>query len=107
MGITKVIKDDLDGAELAEDTKPVSVTFEGTEHPLYFSPENLARFQSFLAGNNPLLGKTTPSTPKTRAPGTLSDERVWLKDNGFPDIKAQGALSKAAKEALKNRPKAG
>lgn len=96
MGITKVINDDLDGEPLAMDTEPVSVTFEGTDHPLYLSPENLTKFRSFLAGNNPLLGKTPPSTPKADdKPKVTPDERQQLRDRGFT-VSDRGRVSKEA-----------
>ncbi|QKE82750.1 Lsr2 family protein [Arthrobacter sp. NEB 688] len=100
-----IFSDDLDGKE-SSDIETVAFGFDGASYEIDLSKKNRAAMEKALA---PYLNAARRAT-STRARATparretvTSDDREWLRKNGFPDVKDRGRLPRAAIDALKGR----
>lgn len=112
MGIKQILVDDFDGRDLPADTKPQTVTFDGTKYDVYMSARNTERFLDFLTGTAPLVGagavRTTPErTDNTERYGyTAKDVRDWAEESGHTidgkTLSKRGKVSQAWYDAIKD-----
>ena len=100
-----ILSDDLDGKE-SKDIATVTFGFDGANYEIDLSKKNRAALEKALS---PYLdaARKTSSTPrrstKKSSPSVTSEDREWLRSNGFPSVKDRGRLPSAATEALRNR----
>ncbi|WP_345207340.1 Lsr2 family protein [Fodinibacter luteus] len=100
-----ILSDDLDGKE-GKDITTVTFGFDGSTYDIDLSKKNRVALEKALS---PYIdaARKVPSAPRRSAkkstPRVTSDDRAWLRSNGFPDVKDRGRLPSAAIEALRNR----
>lgn len=100
-----ILSDDLDGKE-SSDIETVAFGFDGASYEIDLSKKNRAAMEKALAPYLNAARKATstrPRTTPTRRVSVTSEDRDWLRKNGFPNVKDRGRLPKAATDALKNR----
>ncbi|QIM22002.1 Lsr2 family protein [Phycicoccus sp. HDW14] len=101
-----VLSDDLDGKE-SSDIETVTFGFDGATYEIDLSKKNRDALEKALTPYLNVARKAagTRSRPAaaSRRSAVSSDDRDWLRKNGFPDIKDRGRLSKDATDALKKR----
>lgn len=119
MGIRQILEDDLTGAPLPDETKPQTVTFEGTKYQVYLSASSSERFAAFLSGQEPLLSSYKSSATPRKSSGagkgsdstnrygyTAADVRAWADETGHKvdgkGLAAQGRVSQAWFDAIKD-----
>ncbi|MBD3783003.1 MAG: Lsr2 family protein [Micrococcales bacterium] len=97
-----ILSDDLDGKESA-DIRTVTFGYDGATYEIDLSKKNLAALEKALAPYVEAGRKTTTRRPRS-APAqrttVTAQDRSWLRQNGFPDIKDRGRLPRAAADAL-------
>lgn len=100
-----ILSDDLDGKE-SSDIETVAFGFDGANYEIDLSKKNRAAMVKALA---PYLNaarkatRTRARTTPTRRASVTSEDRDWLRKNGFPDVKDRGRLPRAATDALTGR----
>lgn len=100
-----ILSDDLDGKEGA-DIQTVKFGFDGASYEIDLSRKNRDAMEKALT---PYLnaarksGGTRARATSVRRSSVTTEDRNWLRKNGFPDIKDRGRLSRDAAEALKKR----
>ena len=101
-----ILSDDLDGKE-GSDIQTVTFGFDGATYEIDLSKKNRDAMQKALApylnAARKSTGNRTRGSAPTRRVSVTTEDRKWLRDNGFPDVKDQGRLSKQAAEALRKR----
>lgn len=100
-----ILSDDLDGKE-AVDIETVTFGFDGATYEVDLSAKNRTALEKALAPYLAVARKAGFPRPRAkRVPRgrATSEDRQWLRKNGFPDVKDRGRLSGDATEALKNR----
>lgn len=100
-----ILSDDLDGKE-SSDIETVAFGFDGANYEIDLSKKNRAAMEKALAPYLNAARKATSTrarTTPTRRASVTSEDRDWLRKNGFPDVKDRGRLPKAATDALKGR----
>lgn len=100
-----ILSDDLDGKE-SSDIETVAFGFDGSSYEIDLSKKNRAAMEKALApyldAARKVMTTRARTTPDRRASVT-SQDRDWLRKNGFPDVKDRGRLPKAATDALMGR----
>jgi len=101
-----ILSDDLDGKE-GKDIAQVTFGFDGSTYEIDLSRKNRAALEKALSPyiDAARKGPSAPrrSTKKKASPRVTSDDREWLRFNGFPNVKDRGRLPREAAEALGNR----
>ena len=100
-----ILADDIDGRE-ASDIETVTFSFDGATYEIDLSKRNRAAMTKALAPYVSAARKTS-STRRRPSGGSrvraTTQDREWLRSNGFPDVKDRGRLSTEAIQALKSR----
>jgi hypothetical protein len=100
-----ILSDDLDGKE-GRDIATVTFAINGSTYELDLSKKNRAALEKALS---PYIdaARKVPSGPrrstKKSRPGVTSEDRAWLRANGFPNVKDRGRLPGEATAALGSR----
>lgn len=123
MGIKQIVTDDITGAELTGDVKPVKITFSGKTHELYLSESSADALAALVSGDvGPFAAMFAPAAPaKTRrARGTgpakpatdTAAIRAWVRDTpagktaalaaGYSEDDVKALTGDAAKGRLKS-----
>ncbi|WP_404351886.1 Lsr2 family protein [Phycicoccus jejuensis] len=101
-----VLSDDLDGKE-SKDIETVTFAFDGATYEIDLSKKNRDAMEKVLTPYLNAARKATGSHSRASAPtrrsSVTSEDREWLRQNGFPDIKDRGWLPTEATAALNNR----
>lgn len=101
-----VLSDDLDGKE-SSDIETVTFGFDGATYEIDLSKKNRDALEKALTPYLNVARKATGARSRpaaaNRRSAVSSDDRDWLRKNGFPGIKDRGRLSKDATDALKKR----
>ena len=101
-----ILSDDLDGKE-GSDIQTLTFGFDGATYEIDLSKKNRDAMEKALtpylnAARKPAGSRGRASSLTPRSSVTTKD-RMWLRENGFPEIKDRGRLSKQALEALRKR----
>ena len=101
-----ILSDDLDGTE-GSDIQTVTFGFDGATYEIDLSKKNRDAMEKALtpylnAARKP-AGRRARAASPTRRSSVSTEDRAWLRENGYPEIKDRGRLSKEASEALRRR----
>ncbi len=100
--IVKVI-DDFDGAELPDNTKPVSYRFNERTFDLYLSAASRKSVDTFIAELIDGAEETGPRRgDQIKSPHTIHDLRKWAKEKGYevsPNRRAPNKVIRAFNDA--------
>jgi hypothetical protein len=100
-----ILSDDMDGKE-GKDISTVSFGYDGSTYEIDLSKKNRVALEKALS---PFIDAarraSSPPRRSTRksSPRATSEDRAWLRSNGFPNVKDRGRLPGEAIEALRNR----
>lgn len=101
-----ILSDDLDGKE-GSDIQTVTFGFDGAPYEIDLSKKNRDAMEKaltpYLNAARKYTGNRTRGSALTRRVNVTTDDRKWLRDSGFPDVKDRGRLSKQALETLRKR----
>jgi hypothetical protein len=102
--IVTIMTDDLDGKE-DESVQTVTFGLNGTSYEIDLSKKNREALTKALAPYTEKARRTgkRASTRKSTASAITTEDREWLRKNGFPNVKDRGRLPNDAQEALANR----
>lgn len=100
-----ILSDDLDGKE-GKDIATLTFAFDGSTYEIDLSKKNRAALEKALSPYIDAARKVSSAprrSTRKSSPRVSSEDREWLRSNGFPDVKDRGRLPREATEALRNR----
>jgi hypothetical protein len=100
-----VLSDDLDGKE-GKDIATMTLAFDGVTYEIDLSKKNRAALEKALSPYVDAARKASPAprrSTRKSSPRATSEDREWLRSNGFPNVKDRGRLPSQVTEALTKR----